>query len=297
MFQMSQMLSDGNNIYPRNEVYEKDINDIKSKLYGLEQKVFDESRTVNYRISDLNNAFYNMHTYMFETDYLRRLFPHFPKIPFKVDEIPNSSHFTMIVHDDTGEDFCALSMRPCEYAETDNDKYFSHIDLTFTKSEYIRFIHFMATPEVAKSFSTWHCYVFKREVETIPNEEAVNSRYVRDILEDSIDLVRFKPIDGIPYEYDMSDYQIDMGMTDLNIAIKHFPKIYTTEELSRMTDRELDHYINHNIKSYNERHCIDIQPWKMNYSILLAPYSSQVDDANRRSCTVASNETRCRIFG
>ena len=296
MFQMSQMLSDGNNIYPRNEVYEKEINDLQSKLYYLEQRIFNEHEIVNCCIFDLNEAFHKMHTYMFGTDYLRRFFPHFPKIPFKVDEIPNSSNFIMIVHDGTGEDFCALSMRPCKYAENDDDKYFSHMDLTFTKSEYIRFIHFMATPEVAKSFSTWHCYVFRREVETIPNEKAVDSRYVRDILDDSIDLVRFKPIDGIPYEYDMSDYQIDVGMTDLNIAIKHFPKIYTTEELSRMTDRELDHYINHNIKSYNERHRID-QYWKMNYSILLAPYSPQVDDANRRSCTVSINEPICKIFG
>ena len=297
MFQMSQMLSDGNTILPRNEVYEKDINDLQGKLYYLEQKVSNEHETVKDHIFDLNNAFYNIHAHVFETDYLRRLFPHFPKIPFKVDEIPNSSHFTMIVHDGTGEDFCAVYMRLCEYTEKDKDGYYSHMELIFTKSEYIRFIHFMATPEVAKSFSTWHCYVFRREVETIPNEEAVNSRYVRDILENSIDLVRFKPIDGIPYDYDMSDYQINVEMTDLNIAMKHFPKIYTTEELSRMTDRELDHYINHNIESYNERHFINYQYWLMNYPILLAPYSTQVDDANRRSCTVFSNEPICKIFG
>ena len=297
MFQMSQMLSDGNTILPRNEVYEKDINDIQSKLYYLEQRASNECGTIKHNISDLNDAFYKMHTYMFGTDYLRRLFPHFPKIPFKVDEIPNSSHFTMIVHDGTGEDFCAVDMRPCEYTEKDKDGYYSHMELIFTKTEYIRFIHFMATPEIAKSFSTWHCYVFRREVETIPNEAAVNSRYVRDILEDSVDLARFKPIDGIPYDYDMSDYQINVEMTDLNIAMKHFPKIYTTEELSRMTDRELDHFINHNIESYNERHFINYQYWLMNYPILLAPYSSQVDDANRRSCTVAINETRCKIFG
>ena len=297
MFQMSQMLSDGNTILPRNEVYEKDINDLQGKLYYLEQKVSKEHETVKDHIFDLNNAFYNIHAHVFETDYLRRLFPHFPKIPFKVDEIPNSSHFTMIVHDGTGEDFCAVYMRLCEYTEKDKDGYYSHMELIFTKSEYIRFIHFMATPEVAKSFSTWHCYVFRREVETIPNEEAVNSRYVRDILENSIDLVRFKPIDGIPYDYDMSDYQINVEMTDLNIAMKHFPKIYTTEELSRMTDRELDHYINHNIESYNERHFINYQYWLMNYPILLAPYSTQVDDANRRSCTVFSNEPICKIFG
>lgn len=297
MFQMSQMLSDGNAILPRNEVYEKDINDLQGKLYYLEQKVSNEHETVKDHIFDLNNAFYNIHAHVFETDYLRRLFPHFPKIPFKVDEIPNSSHFTMIVHDGTGEDFCAVYMRLCEYTEKDKDGYYSHMELIFTKSEYIRFIHFMATPEVAKSFSTWHCYVFRREVETIPNKEAVNSRYVRDILENSIDLVRFKPIDGIPYDYDMSDYQINVEMTDLNIAMKHFPKIYTTEELSRMTDRELDHYINHNIESYNERHFINYQYWLMNYPILLAPYSTQVDDANRRSCTVFSNEPICKIFG
>lgn len=297
MFQMSQMLSDGNIILPRNEVYEKEFNDIKSDLNNLEQRVFNEHESIKNNISNLNSVFYNLHAHVFETDYLRRLFPHFPKIPFKVDEIPNSSHFTMIVHDGTGEDFCAVTMRLCEYTEKDEDGYYSHMELIFTKSEYIRFIHFMATPEVAKSFSTWHCYVFRREVETIPNEEAVNSRYVRDILENSIDLVRFKPIDGIPYDYDMSDYQIDVEMTDLNIAMKHFPKIYTTEELSRMTDRELDHHINHNIESYNERHFINYQYWLMNYPILLAPYSTQVDDTNRRSCTVFSNETRCKIFG
>ena len=297
MFQMSQMLGDGNIIYPRNKVYEKDINDIQSKLYDLEQKVFNQHESIKNNIVGFNSAFYNMHTYIFGTDYLRRLFPHFPKIPFKVDEIPNSSHFTMIVHDDTGEDFCAVDMRPCKYAEKDEDGYYSHMELIFTKSEYIRFIYFMATPEVAESFSTWHCYVFRREVETIPNEADVRSRYVRDILEDTIDLVRFKPIDGIPYDFNMSDYQLDVGMTDLNIAVKHFPKIYTTEELSRMTNRELNHYINHNIKSYNERHLINYQYWLMKYSILLAPYSPQVDDVNRRSCTVSSNEARCKIFG
>ena len=297
MFQMSQMLGGGNNISVRNEVYEKEFNDINHRLNNAERNVSNIKSMLDFNMNQIEDRIDNLYEYMFATDYLRRLFPHFPKIPFKVDEIPNSSHFTMIVHDGTGEDFCAVSMSPCKYAENDSDKYFSHMELVFTKSEYIRFIHFMATPEVAKSFSTWHCYVFRREVETIPNEEAVNSRYVRDILEDSVDLARFKPIDGIPYEYDMSDYQIDAEMTDLGIVMKHFPKIYTTEELSRMTDRELDHYINHNIESYNERHFINYQYWLMNYPILLAPYSPQVDDANRRSCTVSINEPICKIFG
>ena len=296
MFQMSQMLGDGKFMYPRNEVYEKEINNVQSKLYDLEQKVSNEYDYIKNNISNLNSVFYDLHTHVFETDYLRRLFPHFPKIPFKVDEIPNSSHFTMIVHDGTGEDFCAVDMRPCEYTEKDEDGYYSHMELIFTKSEYIRFIHFMATPEVAESFSTWHCYVFRRVVETIPNKASIRSRYARDILEDTIDIVRFKPIDGIPYEFKMSDYQLDVGMTDLNTVIKHFPKIYTTEELSRMTDRELDHYINHNIKSYNERHLINYQYWLMKYPILLTPYSPRVDDANRLSCTVSSNETKCKIF-
>lgn len=296
MFQMSQMLGGGNTISVRNEVYEKEFNDIKSDVHDLEQKFSNEYEAINTTISNLNSSFNDLHDRVLATDYLRRLFPHFPKIPFKVDEIPVSSHFTMIVHDGTGEDFCALYMRSCKYEE-DEDRYFSHMDLTFAKSEYIRFIHFMATSEVAESFSTWHCYVFRREVETIPNKEAVTSRYVRDILEDTIDLVRFKPIDGIPYDFSMSDCELNVGMTDLKIAIKHFPKLYTTEELSRMTDRELDHYINHNIKSYNERNLIDYQYWRMNYHILLAPYSSPVDDANRRSCAVSSNETRCKIFG
>ena len=296
MFQMSQMLGDGNIMYPRNDVYEKEFNNIKRDLNNLDQRVLNEQESIKNNITNLNIALYNLRTHVFGTDYLRRLFPHFPKIPFKVDEIPNSSHFTMIVHDGTGKDFCAVDMRPCEYTEKD-EGYYSHMELIFTKSEYIRFIYFMATPEVAESFSTWHCYVFRREVETIPNEANINSRYVRDILEDTIDLVRFKPIDGIPYEYKMSDYQIDVGMTDLNIVMKHFPKIYTTEELSRMSNRELNHYINHNIKSYNERHFINYQYWLMKYSILLAPYSPQVDDANRRSCTVSSNDIRCKIFG
>lgn len=297
MFQMSQMLGGGNNISPRNEVYEKEFNDINHRLNNTERNASNIKSMLEFNMNQIEDRINNLHEYMFATDYLRRLFPHFPKIPFKVDEIPCSSHFTMIVHDGTGEDFCALYMRPCKYDEEDEDKYFSHIDLMFAKSEYIRFIHFMAAPEVAESFSTWHCYVFRREVETIPNEEAVTSRYVRDILEDTIDLVRFKPIDGIPYDFNMSDCGLNVGMTDLKIAIKHFPKLYTTEELSRMTDRELDHYINHNIKSYNERHLLDYQYWRMNYHILLAPYSSPVDDANRRSCTVSSSETECKIFG
>ena len=133
MFQLSQLLSDGNNIYPRNEVYEKEINDLQRKLYYLEQRIFNEHDIVNGCIFDLNEAFHKNHTYMFGTDYLRRFFPHFPKIPFKVDTIPNSSNFIMIVHDGTGEDFCALSMRPCKYAENDGDKYFSHMELHFTK--------------------------------------------------------------------------------------------------------------------------------------------------------------------
>lgn len=297
MFQMSQMLRGGNTISPRNEVYEKEFNDINHRLNNTERNASNIKSMLDFSMNQIEDRVNNLHEYMFATDYLRRLFPHFPKIPFKVDEIPNSVHFTMIVHDGTREDFCALGMISCRYKEDDDAKHFSHINLKFVKSEYERFVHFMTNPEVATSFSTWHCYIFNREVETIPNSEGICSRFVRDVLEESVELVRFKPIDGIPYDYEMSDHQIDIGITELNIDMNHFPKIYTTEELSRMSDHELDRYINNNIKSFNERHLISYQTWKMNYPIILVPYSSQVEDANRRSCTVSSNSDSCAIFG
>jgi len=297
--QMAQMLADGRNIQPRNDVYEHAFSEMEVKMNTMEANAYEEKKRLDAKLSNIESVNSDLVDRIYNSDYVRRLFPHILPYPFKIDEIPGSSHFTMIVHDATGEDFCALNFKGMAYSENDGSDIYSHITVDFAESEYLRFMHFIADPDIASTFSSWHFYTFRREVNAGLDGKRNGKRnecyIVQDKLESITDVYRFKPMDGIPYNVKMSDYTI-MAWEKVEGNRKYYPKIYMPEELATMTYRELDRVLHHNIKAYTEMYGPTSVYHKMDYPVNFIPYPYDSKNLYRRSCAKSTEMDHCTIY-
>lgn len=290
--QMAQMLADGRTIQSRNDVYEHAFSEMENRMNTMEantHEMDDRLSNIESINSDLVDSIYN-------SDYVRRLFPHILPYPFNIDEIPVPFHFTMIVHDATGEDFCALGFKGMTYSENDGSDIYSHITVDFAESEYLRFMHFIADPDIASAFSSWHFYTFNREVNVGLDGKRNECYIVQDKLESITDVYRFKPMDGIPYNANMNDHTI-MALESINNKRKHYPKIYMPEELATMTYRELDRVLRNNIRAFAEVNGPHIVWYRMDYPVNFIPYPYDSTNPYRRSCVKSTDKDHCTIYG
>lgn len=293
--QMSQQLADGRNIQARNDVYEHTFLEIEGKLNNIEADRHQEKEELNVRLVNIESNISDLHNSVYDSDYVRRLFPHILPYPFKIDEIPALSHFTMIVHDATGKDFCASKFDSVPYTEYDGSDIYSHITVDFTESEYLRFMHFIADPDIASTFSSWHFYTFRRDVDARLDGKRNECYIVRDSLESITDLYRFKPMDGIPYNANMSDSVIG-AWEKVNDKRKHYPKIYMPEELATMTYHELDRVLRNNIKAFTEVNGPRSVWHKTEYPVDFVPYPYDEKNLYRRSCVKSTEMNYCNIY-
>ena len=205
----------------------------------------------------------------------------------------------MVVHDATGEDFCASKFDSVPYIEYDGSDIYSHITVDFSESEYLRFMHFIADPDIASTFSSWHFYTFRRDVDARLDGKRNGKRnecyIVQDSLESVTDLYRFKPMDGIPYNANMSDSVIG-AWEQVNDKRKHFPKIYMPEELATMTYRELDRVLRNNIKAFTEVNGPRSVWHKTDYPVDFVPYPYDEKNLYRRSCAKYTEMDHCNIY-
>ena len=292
--QMAQMLANGKNIQTRIDVYEHAFSKMENRMNTMEANAYEEKKRLDARLINIESISSDLVDRVYNSDYVRRLFPHILPYPFKIDEIPGSSYFTMIVHDATGEDFCALRFKGITYSESDGSDIYSHITVDFAESEYLRFMHFIANPDIASTFSSWHFYTFNREVDVSLDGKRNECYIVQDKLESITDVYRFKPIDGIPY-VNMDDRTI-MAWERVNNKRKHYPKIYMPEELATMTYRELDRVLRNNIKAFTEMYGPTSVYHKMDYPVDFIPYPCDSKNLYRRSCTKSTEMDHCTIY-
>ena len=293
--QMAQQLSDGRNIQPRNDLYEHTFAKMENRMNAMEANAYQERQNLNVRLANIESNISDLHDRVYDSDYVRRLFPHILPYPFKIDEIPASSHFTMVVHDATGEDFCATKFDSVTYSEYDGSNIYSHITVDFTESEYLRFMHFIADPDIASTFSSWHFYTFDREVDVRLDSKRNECYIVQDKLESITDIYRFKPMDGIPYNANMSDSVIG-AWEKVNDKRKHYPKIYMPEELATMTYHELDRVLRNNIKAFTEVNGPRSVWHKTDYPVDFVPYPYDEKNLYRRSCVKSTEMNYCNIY-
>ena len=293
--QMAQQLADGRNIQTRNDVYEHAFSGIESKLNDMEANRYQEKQELNVKLASIESNISDLRNMVYDSDYVRRLFPHILPYPFKIDEIPASSHFTMVVHDATGEDFCASEFNNVSYSEYDGSNIYSHITVDFTESEYLRFMHFIADPDIASTFSSWHFYTFDREVDVRLDSKRNECYIVQDKLESITDLYRFKPMDGIPYNTNMSDSVIG-AWEKVNDKRRHYPKIYMPEELATMTYHEVDRVLRNNIKAFTEVNGPRSVWHKTDYPVDFVPYPYDEKNLYRRSCVKSTEMDHCNIY-
>ena len=293
--QMSQQLADGRNIQARNDVYEHTFLEIEGKLNNIEADRHQEKEELKVRLVNIESNISDLQDRIYDSDYVRRLFPHILPYPFKIDEIPALSHFTMVVHDATGEDFCASKFNSVTYSEYDGSDIYSHITVDFTESEYLRFMHFIADPDIASTFSSWHFYTFSRNVDAGLDGKRNECYIVQDKLESITDLYRFKPMDGIPYNANMSDSVID-AWEKVNDKRKHYPKIYMPEELATMTYHELDRVLRNNIKAFTEVNGPRSTWHRTDYPVDFVPYPYDEKNLYRRSCAKYTEMDHCNIY-
>lgn len=296
--QMAQMLADGKNIQPRNDVYEHTFSEMENRLNTIERNAYEEKKRLDARLFTIESINSDLVDRVYNSDYVRRLFPHILPYPFKIDEIPSLSNFTMIVHDATGEDFCALRFKGMTYSENNGSDIYSHITVDFAESEYLRFMHFIADPDIASTFPSWHFYTFSREVNVGLDGKRNGKRnecyIVQDRLESITDVYRFKPMDGIPY-VNMDDRTI-MAWERVNNKRKHYPKIYMPEELATMTYRELDRVLRNNIKAFTEVNGPCSVWHRVDYPVNFVPYPYDSKNLYRRSCIKSTEMDHCDIY-
>lgn len=293
--QMAQMLADGRNIQPRNDVYEHAFSEMENRMNTIEANAYQEKQRSNVRLANIESNIFDLQIKVYDSDYVRRLFPHILPYPFKIDEIPALSHFTMVVHDATGEDFCASKFNSVTYSEYDGSDIYSHITVDFTESEYLRFMHFIADPDIASTFSSWHFYTFSRDVYARLDGKQNECYIVQDKLESITDLYRFKPMDGIPYNANMSDSVIG-AWEKVNDKRKHYPKIYMPEELATMTYHELDRVLRNNIKAFTEVNAPRSTWHRTDYPVDFVPYPYDEKNLYRRSCVKYTETDHCDIY-
>ena len=293
--QMAQQLSDGRNIQPRNDVYEHAFSGIENRMNAMEANAYQERQNLNVRLANIESNISDLHNRVYGSDYVRRLFPHILPYPFKIDEIPASSHFTMVVHDATGEDFCASEFNNVTYSEYDGSNIYSHITVDFAESEYLRFMHFIADPDIAATFPSWHFYTFRREVDVRLDGKQNECYIVQDKLESITDIYRFKPMDGIPYNANMSDSVIG-AWEKVNDKRRHYPKIYMPEELATMTYHELNRVLRNNIKAFTEVNGPRSVWHKTDYPVDFVPYPYDEKNLYRRSCVKSTEMDHCNIY-
>lgn len=292
--QMAQMLADGKNIQTRIDVYEHAFSKMENRMNTMEANAYEEKKRLDTRLINIESINSDLVDRVYNSDYVRRLFPHILPYPFKIDEIPGSSYFTMIVHDATGEDFCALRFKGMTYSESDGSDIYSHITVDFAESEYLRFMHFIANPDIASTFSSWHFYTFNREVDVSLDGKRNECYIVQDKLESITDVYRFKPMDGIPY-VNMDDRTI-MAWERVNNKRKHYPKIYMPEEFATMTYRELDRVLRNNIKAFTEVNGPRSVWHRVDYPVNFVPYPYDSKNLYRRSCTKSTEMDHCTIY-
>lgn len=293
--QMAQMLANGGNIQARNDVYEHAFSVMENRMNTIEANTYQEKQELNVRLPNIESNISVLQDTVYDSDYVRRLFPHILPYPFKIDEIPASSHFTMVVHDATGEDFCASKFDSVTYSEYDGSDIYSHITVDFTELEYLRFVHFIADPDIASTFPSWHFYTFRREVDVRLDGKRNECYIVQDSLESVTDLYRFKPMDGIPYNANMSDSVI-RAWEKVNDKRKHYPKIYMPEELATMTYHELDRVLRNNIKAFTEVNGPRSVWHKTDYPVDFVPYPYDEKNLYRRSCAKSTEMDHCNIY-
>lgn len=293
--QMAQLLADGRTIQSRNDAYEHAFSEMENRMNAIEANAHQEKEESNARLANIESNVSDLQNRVYDSDYVRRLFPHILPYPFKIDEIPASSRFTMIVHDATGEDFCASKFDSVTYNEYDGSNIYSHITVDFTESEYLRFMHFIADPDIALTFSSWHFYTFHRVVYTDVDMERNQCYIVQDSLESVTDLYRFKPMDGIPYNANMSDSVIE-AWEKTNDKMRHYPKIYMPEELATMTYHELDRVLRNNIKAFTEVNGPRNVWHKTEYPVDFVPYPYDEKNLYRRSCAKSTEIDYCNIY-
>lgn len=276
--QMANLINEPNVVYPRNTAYEKYMSDLENRQINVESQIHsmnlnfgNEFRNVYAEIESLLNDL------MLKNSMFRSIFKHFPKIDH-LDHMETNVVFTMIVHEETGEDFCAEgSLEKILYDHIDgSDDVVSHMRMFMRKDEYERFIFFISQNRVA-TFSTWRCYEFIRFI----NREYMDANIVDEKLSKSYEIYRMLPKDGIQYD--------DSLILDLNTSgrkFKFYPKTYDTDELAQMTDSELEKVIQNNISAYDEYHNPDHNPIKQLYPIIFVPYHGNAMSKNNRSCMV-----------
>ena len=276
--QMANMINDPNVVYPRNTAYEKYISDLEARCNNLDSKIYAMRQDSDYRINYIDAKIESiLNDFMLKNSMFRSIFKHFPKINH-LDHMETNVIFTMIVHEETGEDFCAEgSLEKILYDHIDgSDDVVSHMRMFMRKDEYERFIFFISQNRLA-TFSTWRCYEFIRTI----NREYMNANIVDEKLIKSYEIYRMLPEDGIQYD--------DSLILDLNTSgkkFKFYPKTYDTDELAQMTDSELDKVIQNNISAYEEYHNPDHNPIKQLYPIIFVPYHGNAMSKNNRSCMV-----------
>ena len=156
-------------------------------------------------------------------------------------------------------------------------------------------MHFIADPDIASTFSSWHFYTFSRDVDVRLDGKRNECYIVQDKLESITDLYRFKPMDGIPYNANMSDSVIG-AWEKVNDKRKHYPKIYMPEELATMTYRELDRVLRNNIKAFTEVNGPSSVWHKTDYPVDFVPYPYDEKNLYRRSCVKSTEMDHCNIY-
>ena len=156
-------------------------------------------------------------------------------------------------------------------------------------------MHFIADPDIASTFSSWHFYTFSRDVDVRLDGKRNECYIVQDKLESITDLYRFKPMDGIPYNANMSDSVIG-AWEKVNDKRRHYPKIYMPEELATMTYHELDRVLRNNIKAFTEVNGPRSVWHKTDYPVDFVPYPYDEKNLYRRSCVKSTEMDHCNIY-
>ena len=276
--QMANMINDPNVVYPRNALYEKYMSDLESRCDNLDSQIYtlrqDSSNQFNHIDSKVESILNDL---MLKNTLYSSIFKHFPKIGH-LDHMNDNTVFTMIVHEESGEDFCVENvLDKIFYKHIDGSaEAVSHVRMFMKKDEYERFMFFIAQKEVA-SFGTWCCYEFTRSI----NRENANANIVDNKLAKVYELYRMLPEDGIQYD--------DRLIFDQNMETKkskYYPKTYDTDELAQMTDSELEKVIRNNINAYEECHNPDHVPYRQMFPVIFVPYHGNAMTKNNRSCMI-----------
>ena len=274
--QMANLINEPNVVYPRNTAYEKYMFDLENRQISFESQLHSLNLNFDSKIKYVDAKIESvLDNFILKNSMFRSIFKHFPKIGH-LSHMNDQSIFTMIVHEGTGEDFCADGKLEEVFYEHNSgvEDIRSHMRMYMKKDEYERFVYFIAQEDLA-TFSTWRCYEFNRLI----NKEYMDANIVDDCMIRSYELYRMLPEDGIQY-----DYQLNLDQNTQSKKFKYYPKTYDTDELAQMSNSELDKFIRNNMNAYDEIHNPSHYPDKDRYPIIFVPYHGTAMNRNNRSC-------------